>query len=97
MAIARESRGRVNAGEIYIDMPAPVERAYLGAGMAVIDVELAAAAGLGLICLHGEWVEDRILLAECYPQDRYDVFRARAPHLFDGPNPVLIDYDAEGR
>ena len=87
----------VNAGDIYIDMPAPVERAYLGAGLAVIDVELAAAAGLGLLCLYGEWVENEIFLGDCYPQDRYDVFRVRAPHLFEGVNPVLVDPDAERR
>ncbi len=74
-----------------------MERAYLGAGIAVIDVELAAAAGLGLLCLHGEWLENEIFLAECYPQDRFDVFRARAPHLFEGVNPVLVDSDAEPR
>ncbi|MYD85146.1 MAG: hypothetical protein F4Y14_02575 [Acidobacteria bacterium] len=56
----------VEYDEIYLDLPAPVGRAYLGFGVSVSGVEIALAQGLGVLCLTGAWVADEIVLRECY-------------------------------
>ena len=52
--------------EIYVDLPAPVGRAYLGFGVSISGVEIALAQRLGIVCLTGAWVADEIILRECY-------------------------------
>jgi hypothetical protein len=52
--------------EIFLDLPAPVERAYLGFGVSVSAVEIALAQGRGIVCVTGAWVGDEIVLRECY-------------------------------
>ena len=88
----RESldRSGVDAGDLYFDLPSPVSRAYLGYGVTVNDVYDVVARGLGIVCVHGEWLGDEIALADCYPETFVDVFRQLAPHLLEGPNPVII-------
>ena len=83
------NRSGVDAGDLYFDLPAPVSRAYLGYGVTVSDVEDVVARGLGIVCVHGEWLVDDIVLAECYPETYVEVFRQIAPQLLAGPNPVI--------
>ena len=45
--------------------------------------------GLGIVCINGDWFADEITLAECYPEDQVDVFRQLAPHMLEGPEPVI--------
>ena len=52
--------------EIYVDLPAPVGRAYLGFGVSISGVEIALAQRLGIVCLTGAWVGAEIILRECY-------------------------------
>ena len=52
--------------EIYLDLPAPVGRVYLGFGVSISGVEIALAQGRGIVCLNGAWVGDEIVLRECY-------------------------------
>ena len=52
--------------EIYLDLPAPVGRAYLGFGVSISGVEIALAQGRGIVCVTGAWVVDEIVLRECY-------------------------------
>ena len=56
----------VEYDEIYLDLPAPVGRAYLGFGVSISGVEIALAQGLGVVCVTGAWVADEIILRECY-------------------------------
>ena len=56
----------VEYGEIYLDLPAPVGRAYLGFGVSISAVEIALAQGRGIVCVTGAWVADEIILRECY-------------------------------
>ena len=56
----------VEYDEIYVDLPAPVGRAYLGFGVSISGVEIALAQRLGIVCLTGAWVGDDIVLRECY-------------------------------
>ena len=56
----------VEYDEIYLDLPAPVGRAYLGFGVSISGVEIALAQRLGIVCLTGAWVVDEIILRECY-------------------------------
>ena len=56
----------VEYDEIYLDLPAPVGRAYLGFGVSISGVEIALAQGRGIVCLNGAWVGDEIVLRECY-------------------------------
>ena len=64
---------RVNDdGDLYIDLPAPVDRAYLGVGIAVADVLRAREIDRGILCLAGAWILDEIILSECYPEDTFD-------------------------
>ena len=56
----------VEYDEIYLDLPAPVGRAYLGFGVSISGVEIALAQGRGIVCLNGVWVGDEIVLRECY-------------------------------
>ena len=64
---------RVNAdGDIYVDLPAPVDRAYLGFGVSVGDVERARKLDHGVLCLAGAWVVDEIILRDSYPEDNFD-------------------------
>ena len=82
-------RSGVDAGDLYFDLPAPVGRAYLGYGVTIDDVDDVVARRLGIVCVHGEWVLDEIVLADCYPETDVEVFRQLAPHLLEGPNPVI--------
>ena len=59
-------------GDIYMDLPAPVDRAYLGFGVSISAVEAARAIGRGVLCLDGSWVVDEVILRECYPEDTFD-------------------------
>ena len=59
--------------EVYINLPAPVHRAYLGFGVSINDVHAARALGRGIICLSGSWVADEIVLNDCYLEDTLDV------------------------
>ena len=79
-----ERWGVDDGGDLYLNMPAPVGRAYLGYGLTVSRVEDAARRGFGIVCLHGEWIGDEIMLAECYPEDEAGVLRQLAPQLLDG-------------
>ena len=56
----------VEYDEVYLDLPAPVGRAYLGFGVSISGVEIALAQGRGIVCLTGAWVADEIVLRECY-------------------------------
>ena len=56
----------VEYDEIYLDLPAPVGRAYLGFGVSISAVEIALAQGRGIVCVTGAWVADEIVLRECY-------------------------------
>ena len=56
----------VEYGDIFVDLPAPVDRAFLGFGVTVTDVETAVARGSGLVCTVGTWVGDELVLRECY-------------------------------
>ena len=56
----------VEYDELYLDLPAPVGRAYLGLGVSISAVEIAIAQGLGIVCVSGAWVADEIVLRECY-------------------------------
>ena len=56
----------VEYDEIYLDLPSPVDRAYLGFGVSISGVEIALAQGRGIVCLNGVWVGDEIVLRECY-------------------------------
>lgn len=56
----------VEYDEIYLDLPTPVGRAYLGFGVSISAVEIALAQGRGIVCVSGVWVEDEIVLRECY-------------------------------
>ena len=56
----------VEYDELYLDLPAPVERAYLGFGVSISAVEIALAQGRGVVCVSGAWVADEIVLRECY-------------------------------
>ena len=72
------------ASDLYFDLPSPMSRAYLGYGVTVDDVYDVTARGLGIVCVHGEWLGDQIALADCYPETYVDVFRQLAPHLLEG-------------
>ena len=64
---------RVNAdGDIYMELPSPVDRAYLGFGVSVGDVERTRKLDRGVLCLAGGWVVDEIILRDCYPEDSFD-------------------------
>ena len=56
----------VEYGDIFVDLPAPVDRAFLGFGVTVTDVETAVALGYGIVCTVGTWVGDELVLRECY-------------------------------
>ena len=56
----------VEYDEIYLDLPAPVGRAYLGFGVSITAVEIALVQGQGVVCVTGAWVADEIILRECY-------------------------------
>lgn len=56
----------VEHDETYLDLPAPVGRAYLGFGVSISAVEIALAKGEGIVCVSGAWVADEIVLRECY-------------------------------
>ena len=58
--------------QIYLDLPAPVGRAYLGFGVNISAVEIALAQGLGIVCVDGTWVGDEIVLQECYVEGTFD-------------------------
>ena len=60
------------AGDIYMDLPAPVGRAFLGFGVSTTDVGRARSLGRGVLCLAGSWVIDEIILRECYLEDSFD-------------------------
>ena len=62
----------VEYGEVFLDLPAPVERAFLGFGVNVSAVEIAMAQGLGIVCLAGTWVGDEIVLRECYVEGQLE-------------------------
>ena len=62
----------VQYGEVFLDLPAPVERAFLGFGVSVSAVEIAMAQGLGIVCLTGTWVGDEIVLRECYVEGQLE-------------------------
>lgn len=62
----------VEYGEVFLDLPAPVERAFLGFGVNVSAVEIAMAQGLGIVCLTGTWVGDEIVLRECYVEGQLE-------------------------
>ena len=62
----------VEYDEIYLDLPAPVGRAYLGFGVSISGVEIALAQRLGIVCLTGAWVGDEIVLRECYIEGQLD-------------------------
>jgi len=56
----------VDYDEIYLDLPAPVGRAYLGFGVSISAVEIALAQDRGVVCVTGTWVGGEIILRECY-------------------------------
>ena len=56
----------VDYDEIYVDLPAPVDRAYLGFGVSISGVEIALAQGFGIVCVDGVWMGNEIVLRECY-------------------------------
>lgn len=56
----------VDYDETYLDLPAPVGRAYLGFGVSISAVEIALAQGRGIVCVSGVWVSDEIVLRQCY-------------------------------
>ena len=56
--------------ETYLDLPAPVGRAYLGFGVTVTQVEIAMAQDRGVVCVTGAWVGNEIILRECYVEDQ---------------------------
>lgn len=56
----------VEYDEIFLDLPAPVGRAYLGFGVSISAVEVAVAQGRGIVCVSGVWVGDEIVLRECF-------------------------------
>ena len=56
----------VDYDEIYLDLPAPVGRAYLGFGVSISAVEIALARGQGVVCVSGAWVVDEIILRGCH-------------------------------
>ena len=58
--------------EVFVDLPAPVERAFLGFAVSVSAVEIAMAQGLGIVCLTGTWVGDEIVLRECYVEGQLE-------------------------
>lgn len=62
----------VEFGDLFVDLPAPVQRAFLGFGVTVTDVETAVALGYGLVCTVGTWVGDEIVLRECYIEGMID-------------------------
>ena len=62
----------VEHDEIYLDLPAPVGRAYLGFGVSISAVEIALAQGRGVVCVTGVWVGDEIVLRECYVEGDFD-------------------------
>ena len=61
-----------------MDLPAPVNRAYLGYGVSITDVERVRSLGRGVLCLAGSWVLDEIVLRDCYLEDSFD------PDVIDG-------------
>lgn len=75
--------------ELYVDLPAPVSRAYLGFGVTVSDVERARILDRGIVCLLGHWVGDELELRECYLEDAVtpDVIDAVSKGL-SAPAPV---------
>ena len=62
----------VEYGEVFVDLPAPVDRAFLGFAVSVSAVEIAMAQGLGIVCLTGTWVGDGIVLRECYVEGQLE-------------------------
>lgn len=82
-------------GFIYVDLPAPVDRAWIGDGVDMLDIEYGLTDGVGLLCLQGDWLDDAIVLTQCFPEDRHDIFRELAPEFYEGADPVLVDPDAE--
>ena len=40
-------------------------------------------------------MDDAIVLTQCFPEDRHDIFRELAPEFYEGADPVLGDPDAE--
>lgn len=62
----------VEYDEIYLDLPAPVGRAYLGFGVSISAVEIALAQDRGVVCVSGVWVGDEIVLRECYIEGDVD-------------------------
>ena len=56
----------VDYDEVYVDLPAPVDRAYLGFGVSISGVEIALAQGFGIVCVDGVWMGNEIVLRECY-------------------------------
>ncbi|MCY4638058.1 MAG: hypothetical protein OXG04_26795 [Acidobacteria bacterium] len=62
----------VEYGEVFLDLPAPVERAFLGFGVTVSAVEVAMAQGLGIVCLTWTWVGNGIVLRECYVEGQLE-------------------------
>ena len=62
----------VEYDEVFLDLPAPVHRAYLGFGVTISAIEVAMAQDLGIVCLAGTWVDDEIVLRECYVEGTFE-------------------------
>lgn len=75
----------VEHDEIYLDLPTPVGRAYLGFGVSISAVEIALAQGRGIVCVTGAWVADEIILRECYVEGTLDGVEEDEPGGGDSP------------
>lgn len=79
----------VEYGDLFIDLPAPVGRAYLGFGVSIGAVEIAVAQGLGIVCVTGAWVASEIVLRECYVEGSIDA--GGKPESGAFPDPAAVD------
>ena len=79
----------VEYGDLFIDLPAPVGRAYLGFGVSIGAVEIAVAQGLGIVCVAGAWVASEIVLRECYVEGSIDAGGKPKSGAF--PDPAAVE------
>ena len=64
---------RVDQGELFIDLPAPVDRAYLRIGVSVTDIENAVpSVTAASSAWWGSWVVDEIVLRDYYLEASLD-------------------------